>query len=98
MIRNGIAANAGCSIWNAVKAATSSIKFKGDKDTPFEPRSESEVTRRDRNDGAGHRLLENQQSCRWIVRGVIPANLSSTRGEASGDNKKSTNVTYGTAI
>ena len=54
---------------------------------------------RDRNDGAGHRLLEKQQSCRWIVRGVIPANLSSTTGEAAnGDNKKSTNVTYGAAI
>src|SRR5262249_4677107 len=47
------------------------------------------VMRRDRNDGAGHRLLKKQRSCRWIVRGVIPANLSSTRGEAaSGDNKK----------
>ncbi len=31
--------------------------------------------------------------------GVIPANLSPTRGEASsGDNKKSTSVTYGAAI
>ena len=55
--------------------------------------------RRDRNDGAGHRLLEKHRSYRWIVRGVIPANLSPTRGEAaSGDNKKSTSVTYGAAI
>ena len=47
----------------------------------------------DRNDGAGHRLLEKQQSCRWIVRGVIPANLSSTRGEAaSGDTRSQSNT------
>jgi hypothetical protein len=44
--------------------------------------------RRDRNDGAGHRLLEKQRSCRWIVRGVIPANLSLTRGEAASDDTK----------
>src|SRR5262249_37811984 len=54
--------------------------------------------RRARNDGAGHRLLEKQRSCRWIVRGVIPANLSPTRGEAAtGDNKTNTSVTYGVA-
>jgi hypothetical protein len=38
-----------------------------------------EITRRDRNDGAGHRLLEKQRSCRWIVRNVIPGNLSNER-------------------
>src|SRR5215471_12174713 len=49
--------------------------------------------RRDRNDGAGHRLLEKQRSCRWIVRGAIPANLSSTRGEAaSGDTSRQSNT------
>src|SRR5262245_33794431 len=49
--------------------------------------------RRDRNDGADHRLLEQQRSCRWIVRGVIPANLSSTNGEAaSGDTRSQSNT------
>ena len=72
---------------------------KGKTGTAFENRDpESEVMRRDRNDGAGHQLLEKQRSCRWIVRGVIPANLSPTRGEpSSGDNKKSTSVTYAAA-
>src|SRR5689334_6749500 len=58
----------------------------------------AEIMRRDRNDGAGHRLLEKQRSCRWIVVNVIPGNLSPMRGEAaSGDNRKSTSVTYGAA-
>ena len=55
-------------------------------DCVWKPGSESEVMRRDRSAGVDHRLLEKQRSCRWIVRVVIPANLSSTRGEAaSGD-------------
>src|SRR5215470_8739189 len=49
--------------------------------------------RPDRSDGAGHRLLEKQRSCRWIVRGGIPANLSSTRGEAAtGDTSRQSNT------
>ena len=49
--------------------------------------------RPDRSDGAGHRLLEQQRSCRWIVRGGIPANLSSTRGEAAfGDTRSQSNT------
>src|SRR5215467_2572469 len=80
----------GCDIIDTVQ---------GNKGTALENRSESEVMRRDRNDGAGHRLLEKQRSCRWIGWGVIPANLLPTRGEAeSGDNKKNTSVTYGAAI
>ena len=86
--------------WKAAEAATASVRtVQGKADgAPVVEKSdlEGEVTRRVRSDGAGHRLLEKQRSCRWIVRGVIPASLSPMRDEASSDdNKKSTNATYG---
>jgi hypothetical protein len=90
--RNGIASNASSSIWK-VEVATSSIQFKETKGLRLKQRSEGEVMRRDRNDGAGHRLLEKQRSCRWILWGVIRANLSSTRGEAArGDTRSQSNT------
>ena len=63
------------------------------KGTAFENRDfTSEVMRCDRNDDAGHRLLEKQRSCRWIVRGVSPANLSSRRGEAATGDSSENNL------
>jgi hypothetical protein len=38
MTPNGIASNAGRSIWNAVKAVTSSLQLNGNKGTAFENR------------------------------------------------------------
>jgi hypothetical protein len=47
----------------------------------------------------GDRRLIQQRSCRWLVPGVIPVNLSPTRDEAASDeSKKNRNVTFGAAI
>src|SRR5262249_58169131 len=77
---NTITSNPGDAMKGA-DAATTSVQVKEKKTELLrldEPRFERGVMRRVRNDGAERRLLEKQRSCRWIVRGVSPANLSST--------------------
>src|SRR6516162_11413565 len=69
MTPNGIASNAGYHLercWGC-----DIIRHGKQRDCVCKPIFTSEVMRHDRNDGAGHRLVEKQQSCRWIVRRMV---------------------------